>query len=79
MFPRLSARLDRQFAAGAPGLYQQILDTRWNRPLISLMVDSTPVRATRSRRPRCWGSTANTLRKKIRELDIKVVRGVKSG
>ena len=57
----------------AAGLYDRVL-REVERPLISRR--SAQRAATRSRLP-MLGLNRNTLRKKIRELDIPVVRGLK--
>ncbi len=57
-----------------PGLYDRIL-REVERPLISLCLDAT--RGNQIKAAHVLGVNRNTLRKKIRELDIQVVRGVK--
>ncbi|MFA7431454.1 MAG: sigma 54-interacting transcriptional regulator, partial [Rhodospirillaceae bacterium] len=63
-------------ADGLPpaGLYDRIL-RELERPLISLTLDAT--RGNQIRAAQVLGLNRNTLRKKIRDLDISVVRGVK--
>ena len=56
------------------GLYDRIL-REIERPLISLSLDAT--RGNQIRAAELLGLNRNTLRKKIRELDIQVVRGTK--
>ena len=58
----------------APGLYGRILH-EMERPLITLALEAT--RGNQVRAAQLLGLNRNTLRKKIRELDIDVVRGVK--
>jgi two-component system nitrogen regulation response regulator GlnG len=58
----------------APGLYGRVLH-ELERPLISLALEAT--RGNQLRAAEMLGLNRNTLRKKIRELDIDVVRGVK--
>ncbi len=58
----------------APGLYGRVLH-ELERPLISLALEAT--RGNQLRAAELLGLNRNTLRKKIRELDIDVVRGVK--
>ncbi len=58
----------------APGLYDRIL-REVERPLISLCLDAT--RGNQIKAAHVLGLNRNTLRKKIRELDIHVIRGVK--
>ena len=58
----------------APGLYGRVLH-EVERPLISLALEAT--RGNQLRAAELLGLNRNTLRKKIRELDIDVVRGVK--
>ncbi len=58
----------------APGLYGRVL-REVELPLISLCLDAT--RGNQIRAARLLGINRNTLRKKIRELDITVARGVK--
>lgn len=57
-----------------PGLYDRIL-RELERPLLSLTLDAT--RGNQIRAAQVLGVNRNTLRKKIRDLDISVVRGVK--
>ncbi len=57
-----------------PGLYDRVL-RELERPLISLTLDAT--RGNQIRAAQILGLNRNTLRKKIRDLDISVVRGVK--
>jgi two-component system, NtrC family, nitrogen regulation response regulator GlnG len=71
--------LSKYFAAhsgGIPpsGLHERIL-REIERPLITLSLDAT--RGNQIRAAELLGLNRNTLRKKIRELDIQVVRGVK--
>ena len=56
------------------GLYDRILH-EMERPLITLSLEAT--RGNQVRASTLLGLNRNTLRKKIRELDIDVVRGVK--
>ena len=86
--PRMSANLSarrrnaifgRYFAAhseGPPpaGLYDRVL-REIERPLIALTLDAT--RGNQIRAAELLGVNRNTLRKKIRELDIKVIRSVR--
>jgi len=58
----------------AAGLYNRILH-EMERPLIALSLEAT--RGNQVRAANLLGLNRNTLRKKIRELDIEVVRGVK--
>lgn len=58
----------------AAGLYNRILH-EMERPLITLSLEAT--RGNQVRAANLLGLNRNTLRKKIRELDIEVVRGVK--
>jgi two-component system nitrogen regulation response regulator GlnG len=58
----------------AAGLYDRIL-RELERPLLSLTLGAT--RGNQIKAARLLGLNRNTLRKKIRELDIQVVRGVK--
>ena len=60
--------------AGVPnsGLYMRVLH-EIERPLISLTLNAT--RGNQLRAAEILGLNRNTLRKKIRELDIEVVRG----
>ncbi|MBL4720814.1 MAG: nitrogen regulation protein NR(I) [Alphaproteobacteria bacterium] len=58
----------------APGLYDRVIK-EVERPLISLSLAAT--RGNQIRAAELLGLNRNTLRKKIRELDIPVVRGVK--
>jgi two-component system nitrogen regulation response regulator GlnG len=57
-----------------PGLYDRIL-REIERPLLTLSLDST--RGNQIKAARLLGLNRNTLRKKLRELDIQVIRGVK--
>ncbi|HLF58823.1 MAG TPA: nitrogen regulation protein NR(I) [Alphaproteobacteria bacterium] len=61
-------------ALPAAGLYGRILK-EVERPLISLTLEAT--RGNQIRAARLLGVNRNTLRKRIRELDIHVVRGIK--
>ncbi len=54
-----------------PGLYDRVLQ-EVERPLISICLAAT--RGTRSGPPSFWGSIANTLRKKIRDLGWRLLR-----
>ncbi|GAB3455949.1 nitrogen regulation protein NR(I) [Insolitispirillum peregrinum] len=56
------------------GLYDRIL-RELERPLISLTLDAT--RGNQIKAAQVLGLNRNTLRKKIRDLDISVIRGVK--
>jgi len=56
------------------GLYERIL-RELERPLITLSLDAT--NGNQIRTAELLGLNRNTLRKKIRELDIQVVRGIK--
>ncbi|MEK9899321.1 MAG: helix-turn-helix domain-containing protein, partial [Rhodospirillaceae bacterium] len=58
----------------APGLYGRVLH-EMERPLIALALEAT--RGNQVRAAQLLGLNRNTLRKKIRELDIDVVRGIK--
>ncbi|MBN2752318.1 MAG: nitrogen regulation protein NR(I) [Rhodospirillaceae bacterium] len=58
----------------APGLHDRIL-REVERPLISLCLDAT--HGNQIKAAHVLGLNRNTLRKKIRELDIHVIRGVK--
>ena len=58
----------------APGLYDRIL-REVERPLIELSLAAT--RGNQIRAAKLLGLNRNTLRKKIRDLDIQVVRGLK--
>jgi two-component system nitrogen regulation response regulator GlnG len=58
----------------ARGLYDRVL-REIERPLISLSLDAT--RGNQIRAAELLGLNRNTLRKKIRELDISVTRGLK--
>ncbi|MEE9140328.1 MAG: nitrogen regulation protein NR(I) [Alphaproteobacteria bacterium] len=58
----------------AAGLYGRVLK-EVERPLISLTLETT--RGNQIKAARLLGVNRNTLRKKIRELDIQVVRGLK--
>ncbi len=71
--------LERTFSVsegGVPsrGLYSRVLH-EMERPLISLTLDAT--RGNQIRAAEILGLNRNTLRKKIRELDIEVVRGTR--
>jgi len=57
-----------------PGLYERVL-REIERPLITLSLDAT--NGNQIRTADLLGLNRNTLRKKIRELDIQVVRGLK--
>ncbi|HEX6092015.1 MAG TPA: sigma 54-interacting transcriptional regulator, partial [Dongiaceae bacterium] len=57
-----------------PGLYDRVL-REIERPLIALTLDAT--RGNQIRAAELLGVNRNTLRKKIRELDIKVIRSVR--
>jgi two-component system nitrogen regulation response regulator GlnG len=57
-----------------PGLYERVL-REMERPLITLSLDAT--NGNQIRTADLLGLNRNTLRKKIRELDIQVVRGIK--
>ncbi|MGE0713999.1 MAG: nitrogen regulation protein NR(I) [Alphaproteobacteria bacterium] len=61
-------------ALPAAGLYDRVL-REVERPLISLTLSAT--RGNQIRAAQLLGLNRNTLRKKIRELDIQVVRGVR--
>jgi two-component system nitrogen regulation response regulator GlnG len=58
----------------APGLYDRIL-REIERPLIELSLSAT--RGNQIRAAKLLGLNRNTLRKKIRDLDIQVIRGLK--
>ena len=58
----------------APGLFDRVL-REVERPLISLSLAAT--RGNQIKAAQLLGLNRNTLRKKIRELDIQVVRGLK--
>ncbi len=58
----------------APGLYDRVL-REMERPLIELSLSAT--RGNQIRAAKLLGLNRNTLRKKIRDLDIQVVRGLK--
>ncbi len=58
----------------APGLYDRVL-REIERPLIELSLGAT--RGNQIRAARLLGLNRNTLRKKIRDLDIQVIRGLK--
>ena len=62
--------------AGLPsrGLYTRVLH-EMERPLIALTLSAT--RGNQIRAAEILGLNRNTLRKKIRELDIEVVRGAR--
>ncbi len=71
--------LDRYFTAHGgtlppPGLYDRIL-REVERPLISLTLSAT--RGNQIKAAHLLGLNRNTLRKKIRDLDIQVIRGLK--
>ncbi len=75
----VEAHLERYFAAhgdGLPpkGLYERVLK-EIERPLLSIALAST--RGNQIRASELLGLNRNTLRKKIRELDIQVTRGIK--
>jgi two-component system nitrogen regulation response regulator GlnG len=57
-----------------PGLYDRVL-REIERPLISLSLAAT--RGNQIKAAQVLGLNRNTLRKKLRELDIQVVRGIK--
>ena len=57
-----------------PGLYDRVLQ-EVERPLIELCLSAT--RGNQLRAADLLGLNRNTLRKKIRELDIRVIRGIK--
>ena len=61
-------------ALPATGLYGRVLK-ELERPLLSLTLEAT--RGNRIKAAQLLGLNRNTLRKKIRELDISVVRGIK--
>jgi two-component system nitrogen regulation response regulator GlnG len=69
----------RKFLAAAkdgmpgPGVYDRVL-AEVERPLIQLTLSAT--RGNQIRAAQILGLNRNTLRKKIRELDIPVVRGI---
>ena len=56
----------------APGLYDRVL-REIERPLLQLTLEST--RGNQLRAADVLGLNRNTLRKKIRDLDIPVIRG----
>jgi len=58
-----------------PGLYDRVLQ-EIERPLIGLSLNAT--RGNQIKAAHLLGLNRNTLRKKIRELDIQVIRGAKS-
>jgi two-component system nitrogen regulation response regulator GlnG len=58
----------------APGLYDRIL-REVERPLIELSLSAT--KGNQIRAAKLLGLNRNTLRKKIRDLDIQVIRGLK--
>lgn len=58
----------------APGLYDRVL-RELERPLISLTLDAT--RGNQIRAAQVLGLNRNTLRKKIRDLEISVMRGMR--
>jgi len=79
----LSAAVERQLreyfdahknTLPAAGLYTRVLK-EVERPLLSLTLEAT--RGNQIRAAHLLGLNRNTLRKKVRELDIRVVRGVK--
>jgi two-component system nitrogen regulation response regulator GlnG len=61
-------------ALPAPGIYERVL-REVERPLITLCLGAT--RGNQIRAAALLGLNRNTLRKKIRELDIPIQRGVK--
>ncbi len=61
-------------ALPSPGLYDRVL-CEVERPLIALTLDAT--RGNQIKAAQILGLNRNTLRKKIRELEIPVVRGLK--
>jgi two-component system nitrogen regulation response regulator GlnG len=61
-------------ALPAPGMHERVL-REVERPLISLCLAAT--RGNQIKAAELLGVNRNTLRKKIRELDIQIVRGVK--
>ena len=69
--PRRTLRQARRGPAPAGPLSPGLAGARGAR---SSRRPSRPRAATRSRRPRCSGLNRNTLRKKVRELDIKLMR-----
>lgn len=58
----------------APGLYDRVL-AEVEQPLLSLSLNAT--RGNQIKAAQLLGINRNTLRKKLRELDIQVIRGVK--
>ncbi|HUN51997.1 MAG TPA: helix-turn-helix domain-containing protein, partial [Candidatus Sulfotelmatobacter sp.] len=75
----IERHLSRYFSAhgdGLPpaGLYDRVL-REVERPLISLTLSAT--RGNQIRAAQLLGLNRNTLRKKIRDLEIQVVRGLK--
>jgi len=58
----------------ASGLYERVL-REVERPLIALSLEAT--RGNQLKAARLLGLNRNTLRKKIRDLDVEVVRGIK--
>lgn len=58
----------------APGLYDRVL-AEVERPLLGLSLSAT--RGNQIKAAQLLGINRNTLRKKLRELDIQVIRGVK--
>jgi two-component system nitrogen regulation response regulator GlnG len=75
----IESHLQRYFSAHVdglppPGLYDRIL-REIERPLISLSLIAT--RGNQIKAAHMLGLNRNTLRKKIRDLDVQVVRGVK--
>ncbi len=69
-----SCKAETELALPAAGLYDRVL-REIERPLISLTLTAT--RGNQIRAAQLLGLNRNTLRKKIRELDIEVMRGVK--
>jgi two-component system nitrogen regulation response regulator GlnG len=65
-------RFDRR--APADGLYDRILH-EIERPLLAIALSST--RGNQVRAAKLLGLNRNTLRKKLRDLDLPVLRGVK--
>jgi two-component system nitrogen regulation response regulator GlnG len=57
-----------------PGLYERLLK-ELERPLISMSLGAT--RGNQIKAAQLLGLNRNTLRKKIRDLDIQVVRGIR--
>ncbi|HEX4860055.1 MAG TPA: helix-turn-helix domain-containing protein [Rhizomicrobium sp.] len=58
-----------------PGLYDRVL-TEVERPLLSICLGAT--RGNQIRAAHLLGLNRNTLRKKIRDLGLEVIRGLKS-